>query len=64
MLGSLNQVELPKCTSCVDGKLVRKPFPKANRSGGLLEIIHSEICGPLNVRARDGSYNIVCNLYR
>jgi transposase InsO family protein len=53
LLGSLSKVDLPFCEHCVSGKTSKKPFPKATRSKGLLEIIHTDICGPLNVHARN-----------
>jgi Integrase core domain len=38
------------CESCVKGKLYRNPFPKtgATRAKGLLDLIHSDVCGPIS----------------
>lgn len=44
----------PTCEPCLQGKMTKKPFPKANRSTELLAIIHSDLCGPFNVRTLDG----------
>uniref|UniRef100_A0A2N9H4X0 Integrase catalytic domain-containing protein n=1 Tax=Fagus sylvatica TaxID=28930 RepID=A0A2N9H4X0_FAGSY len=37
------------------GKACRKPFGKAVRATQPLELIHSDICGPMNVKARHGA---------
>uniref|UniRef100_A0A2N9ER04 Integrase catalytic domain-containing protein n=1 Tax=Fagus sylvatica TaxID=28930 RepID=A0A2N9ER04_FAGSY len=37
------------------GKACRKPFGKAVRATQSLELIHSDICGPMNVKARHGA---------
>ena len=55
LLGSLTQVQLPTCESCVTSKATRKPFPKAEKSKATLEVIHSDICGPMNVANRQGT---------
>lgn len=45
------------CEPCVIGKQTRLPFPKKNtpRSSRVLELIHSDVCGPFPVPAHDGS---------
>ena len=53
LLGSLTQVMLPRCEPCLAGKVTKKPFGKASRALSSLELIHSDICGPLKVRARN-----------
>ena len=55
LLGSLAKVELPTCEHCLAGKATRLPFGKAKRAISPLQLIHSDICGPLNVRARHGA---------
>lgn len=36
-----------ECNVCLKGKMTRKPFPqKSQRSVDLLEIIHTDVCGP------------------
>ena len=42
------------CEHCLAGKATRLPFGKAKRASSPLQIIHSDICGPINVRARHG----------
>ena len=55
LLGSLTKVRLPKCEPCLVGKATKKPFGKACRALGALDLIHSDICGPMNVKARNGA---------
>ena len=45
------------CDKCVMGKGHREPFPKSSRSRStrLLELIHSDVCGPLEVPSLSGS---------
>jgi len=54
LLCSLTQVRLPKCEPPLAGKATKKPFGKPSRALSSLELIHSDICGPMNVRARNG----------
>ena len=43
------------CKSCLSGKMTKKPFNKsAERAGDLLEIIHTDVCGPFSHKARNG----------
>ncbi|GAV60933.1 gag_pre-integrs domain-containing protein, partial [Cephalotus follicularis] len=49
LLGPLAKVNLPICEPCLAGKACRKPFGKAIRDTHPLELVHSDICGPMNV---------------
>ena len=43
------------CEPCLIGKMTKKPFKKKGvRSKVLLELIHSDVCGPMSTSARDG----------
>ena len=43
------------CESCLDGKMTKRPFPaKGNRTNALLELVHTDVCGPINIRSRGG----------
>ena len=57
--GVLNQLKLgtlPVCESCLEGKMTKRPFTgKGIRAKETLELIHSDVCGPMNVKAR-GSF--------
>ena len=39
------------CEGCALGKATRFPFPKAGpkKSNSVLDLVHSDVCGPLNV---------------
>ncbi|KAL0328098.1 UNVERIFIED_CONTAM: Retrovirus-related Pol polyprotein from transposon TNT 1-94 [Sesamum calycinum] len=52
---------LPACKSCLKGKMTRKPFVGHSKlANGLLDLIHTDVCGPLNTQARGGfSYFII-----
>ncbi|KAA0047456.1 gag/pol protein [Cucumis melo var. makuwa] len=56
--GLLNELEddsLPPCESCLKGKMTKRPFTrKGYRVKEPLELIHSDLCGPMNVKARGG----------
>ena len=43
------------CEFCIAGKMTKRPFPpKGNRSSELLELVHTDVCGPINIRAHGG----------
>ena len=47
---------MPVCESCIEGKMTKTSFsPKGNRSNDLLELVHTNVCGPINIRAH-GNY--------
>ena len=63
LLGPLAEVNLPICEPFLAGKVCRKPFGKVVRATQPLELIHSDICGPMNVKSRHGaSYFLTCNM--
>lgn len=40
------------CETCLKGKMTRAPFPKkSNRVTELLDLIHSDVCGPMRVES-------------
>ena len=40
---------------CLEGKITKRPFPvKGNRTNALLELVHTNVCGPIHIRARGG----------
>jgi GAG-pre-integrase domain len=45
------------CESCVYGKSHRLPFPKKSlsRANGILDLVHSDVCGPMPVESMGGS---------
>ncbi|KAF8392811.1 hypothetical protein HHK36_021048 [Tetracentron sinense] len=55
LLSPLAKVDLPICEPCLAGKACRKPFGKAKRVTQPLELVHSDICRPMSVKARHGA---------
>ena len=54
-LKSLQVGTLPTCESCLEGKMTRRPFSaKGTRATDCLELVHSDVYGPINVQARGG----------
>jgi hypothetical protein len=44
------------CKGCAFGKNIKKPFPSINnRSKEILDLIHSDVCGPMPVKSLGGS---------
>ena len=52
LLGSIEKIDLPTCEYCFLGKATKFPFGKAKRANFPLQLIHSNICDPMNVKAR------------
>jgi len=46
--------DLEQCIDCIKGKYVEKITKDAKRSARILEIIHTDICGPFPVKSVDG----------
>ncbi|KAJ9535097.1 hypothetical protein OSB04_un001824 [Centaurea solstitialis] len=54
-LGSFDYKPLDNCESCLSGKMTKQPFNKENeRATDLLEIIHTDVCGPFSHVPRGG----------
>ena len=52
------------CKGCALGKNIKKPFPSSNnRSKEILDLIHSDVCGPMPVKSLGGS-SLLRNLHR
>ena len=55
ILDNLVLEPIPVCESCIEGKMTKRPFPpKGNRSSELLELVHIDVFGPINIRAHGG----------
>ena len=47
--------EFPVCESSLEGKMTKIPFnAKGYRAKDLLELVHSDVCGPMSIQARGG----------
>ncbi|KAH9704344.1 hypothetical protein KPL70_011418 [Citrus sinensis] len=55
LLGPLENESLSLCESCLEGKMTKRPFSaKGVRATVPLELVHTDVCGPINVQARGG----------
>ena len=53
--GSLDYESFDTCEPCLMGKMTKTPFSGTmERANDLLEIIHTDVCGPMSVEARGG----------
>ena len=55
ILGDLVLQQMEDCESCLEEKMTKRPFlAKGNRTNALLELVHTDVYGPINIRARGG----------
>ena len=54
ILPPLEFSDLEQCIDCIKEKYVKKIKKDAKRSAGILEIIHTDICGPFPMKSVDG----------
>ena len=48
-LGSFNLESYETCESCLSGEMTKSPYSrKGERASELLELIHSDVCSPMN----------------
>ena len=52
LLGQFTKFDMPTCGYCLVGKTTRKSFGKWTRTEIPLQLIHTNICGPMSVRVR------------
>ena len=54
-LGSFDYESFDTCESCLLGKMTKLPFKrKGEQANGLLDLIHTDVCGPMSVHASGG----------
>ena len=62
-----NQLEdnsLPSCESCLEGKMTKRSFTiNGFRAKVPLELVHSDLCGPMNVKAQAGYKYFISFIY-
>ena len=52
-LGSFDYELYDTCESCLLGKMTKLPFKgKGERANGPLDLIHSDVCGPMSTHAK------------
>ena len=57
LLESLDYGSLDACEPCLMGKMTKTPSSGTmDLATDLLEIIHTDVCGPMSVEARDGCW--------
>jgi hypothetical protein len=54
ILPPLEFLDLEQCRECIKGKYINKIKKDAKRSTRILQIIHTNICGPFPVKSMDG----------
>ena len=55
LLELLDFNEFPIYESYLEGKMTKRPFnAKANRANDLLELMHSDVCGPMSTQVKGG----------
>ncbi|KAI8124587.1 Retrovirus-related Pol polyprotein from transposon TNT 1-94 [Lucilia cuprina] len=58
-VSGLNIKDVPRnlnCTTCMKSKICSQPFPSdQNRAENLLDLIHTDVCGPMNKPSLSGS---------
>src|SRR3989337_2591265 len=55
LLESLDYESFETCEPCLMGKMTETPFSGTmERATDLLELIHTDVCGPMSVKARGG----------
>lgn len=48
------------CEVCIQGKMTRLSFPKeSNRKTSTLELIHTDVCGPMRTSSNGGSFYFI-----
>ncbi|RDX92790.1 hypothetical protein CR513_25027, partial [Mucuna pruriens] len=61
MLPGLKNAELEKCSHCMTSKQIKVSFKKhpPSRKSELLELVHSNVCGPLKVKSLSDAFYFV-----
>lgn len=53
----ITKVNVPNCRGCIHGKSARAPIPQksTDRCRAVLDLVHSDVCGPLQTQSLGGS---------
>ena len=54
ILNPLDFIDFDICINCIKGKQTNKMRFEANRTSDVLELIHTDICGPFPIAAWNG----------
>ena len=63
LFGPLKKINLLTCPNYLEGKMARKSFGKAIRAQIPLQLVHLDVCGPMNVRAKHGASYFITFIY-
>ena len=56
LLSPLDVTALPVCEPCLKGKMTMRPFKaKGYRAKEVLDLVHTDLCGPMSISAREGT---------
>ena len=60
LLSSFDFESYETCEACLLGKMTKTPFTGfLERASDLLELIHTDVCGPMSSTARRGFQNFI-----
>ena len=55
LISPLDVTALPVCEPCLEGKMTMRPFKaKGYRAKEVLDLVHTDLCGPMSTSARGG----------
>ena len=55
LINPLDVITLPVCEPCLEDKITMRPFKaKGNRAKEVLDLVHTNLCGPMSTNARGG----------
>ena len=58
-LPNYEKVDLSTCKCCLTSKSIGKPFGKEARANFPLQLVHYDICGPMNVKVKHKAYYFI-----
>ena len=59
ILNSLDMTYFQVCIECIKGKQIEKRKLDANRCTDVLELIHTDICGPFPIASWNGQWYVI-----
>ena len=55
LISPLDVTDLPVCEPCLEGKMTTRPFKaKGYRAKEVLDLVQTDLCGPMSTSARGG----------
>ena len=64
LLSGMKQAKVKRCVHCLAGKQKRVSFHShpPSRKSELLELVHSDLCGPFKVKSKGGAFTLLLSL--